>query len=982
MENRKRYLSLLLAVLLCLSLLPVNTLASDELPEDETAEAVEEAEVMPTAAAASVVDEPEAELSAEESLTAVDGETNVYSGTCGENVAWTLNTETGVLTISGTGDMRNYSLKYVSSPSSGSTAPWTGKEIKHVIIRTGVTSIGDYAFRGKDTLEDVTIPDSVTKIGSYAFQNCKMLSNVIFPEEIADIGSYAFAGCVSLTEISLGGNVESCYLGYGVFANCVGLEKITLKNGITYIPVSLFSGCTALEEVSMPDAVVRINHGAFEGCSRLSHITIPESVDIIESCAFAGCTNLEYITIPNTVSRIGADAFRSCAMSEFQIPDEATFENNPFGCCKNLERFIVSDNNPNYTAIDGVLFNKDASCLVAYPNAHGKSYTLPETVTRIGSYAFYGCSDLSGFIVKDGVTRIGERAFEGCSELSFIVIPQSLTQFDSEGGLTFCGSLDIYYFGSEADWDAIKNSWLVSSSEITLHYNSAGPEQSVHTIYSSSSNGKDRYFKFRENEEVEDLVLSTAATEYNPRLAHMLCVMARAAYDQPLVRSNLEEMGFFVENELISGTDYYEDYADDTTVAFSLAKKTLADGSTFVMITIRGTFNWSVTGDGIRNADIGIAALNGFGKHEGFQIDAEKIYSALRDLLGGIPTSDITYVITGHSQGAAAGNLLAVMLYDNGVPSSCVYDYNFACPNVACLLNPNDWNPGGAHNNIFNIGNVEDPVTYLPSNLVKIFIPRLSPLSTWGKFGRSYWFYPDVLNHNVAGHDMIFYDNELSAVNPLSSFVEYGQIAGERILRVIGVHCPVDVIVYDASGTPIAGVIDNEACYYNSSFGEVMIFVEGDEKWIYIPNDQNCEIRLSATDEGEMQYEVYDVNFTNEEVINEKTFESVVLTDGKEMVSYTDDSLTIPNVALYVVGDTGNAEAAVQENGTETAIPPGDIDGDGAATMSDAARLLRYLDGQNVRLIASSDVNGDGTIDSLDPAWLMQYLVGYNVTLH
>lgn len=866
---------------------------------------------MPTAAAASVGDEPEAELSAEEPLTTVDGETNVYSGTCGPDVTWIFDTETGELIISGLGEMTESPRVYVNS-----------QLIQTVTINEGVTSIVRDAFDGCASLETVTIADSVTYIGDTAFASCSSLKSIHLPEKLTTVSDQLFNHCTALTSITVPDSVVS--IGDLAFYECSSLEEIYIGKSVEKINGRAFIGCTALKNIIVAsgnqnfcdeDGVLfdyqRTALLNYPAGKQSSWYSIPSGVTIIGENAFSSCESLIRVTIPDGLKSIGASAFRKCT---------------------NLTRVVVPD---GVQVMDVGAFSGCSSL---------KNVSIPDSIEELGNDVFVECYSLEYISIPNGLTAISAGTFYGCTKLQSIEIPISIKNVGLRA-FYGCNSLaDVYYAGSEEDWKEISFTHPeYNTFNATIHYNSAGSEPSACIIYSSGDDGIDRYFKFRENEEVEDLVLATSSTSYNPRLAHMLCVMARAAYDQPLVRSNLEEMGFFIENELISGTDYYEDYADDTTVAFSLAKKTLADGSTFVMITIRGTFNWSVTGDGIRNADIGIAALNGFGKHEGFQIDAENIYNALSDFLGGIPTSDITYVITGHSQGAAAGNLLAVMLYDNGVPSSCVYDYNFACPNVACLLNPNDWNPSGAHNNIFNIGNVEDPVTYLPSNLVKMFIPRLSPLSTWGKFGRSYWFYPDVLNHNVAGHDMIYYDNELSAENPLSSFVEYGQIAGERILRVIGVHCPVDVIVYDASGTPIAGVIDNEACYYDSSFGEVMIFVDGDEKWIYIPNDQDYEIRLSATDEGEMQYEVYDVNFTNEEVINEKTFESVALTDGKEMSSTVGGAITTDDIRLVSMGENGMPITMIQTDGIETTF--GDVDGNETINAFDAALILRHVVG-------------------------------------
>ncbi len=111
------------------------------------------------------------------------------SGSCGTNVTYTYVSSTGTLTIQGSGAMSNYS-------SSG--APWYSysEDIKTVVIKDGVTSIGSYAFQYCSGLTSVTIGNSVTSIGSYAFQYCSGLTSVTIPNSVTSIGSYAFQYCI------------------------------------------------------------------------------------------------------------------------------------------------------------------------------------------------------------------------------------------------------------------------------------------------------------------------------------------------------------------------------------------------------------------------------------------------------------------------------------------------------------------------------------------------------------------------------------------------------------------------------------------------------------------------------------------------------------------------------------------------------------------------------------------------------------------
>ena len=285
-----------------------------------------------------------------------------------------------------------------------------------------------------------------------------------------------------------------------------------------------------------------------------------------------------------------------------------------------------------------------------------------------------------------------------------------------------------------------------------------------------NTDGNGHITKIKVKMPFEECVLSTASTEYNPELSYYLACLSRSIYASNNVVQSYKNLGFSDTREC------FEDSVSQHLSGYYVGSKTLVDGTKLVLITIRGSvgYEWN------NMLNMGEAIL-GFGKYEAFVEDAERIYDVLSDYLGGIKTSKVIYVITGHSQGAAAGNLLADLLYQSKVPISAVYDYNFACPDVACLINPNDWNPGGDHDNIFNIGNVEDPVTFLPGHLVE----NANVFTHWGKFGRSYWFMPDAYNHGVDGHDMGHYTYALSFRAPISAFFRYEQIPIATVKAVL-----------------------------------------------------------------------------------------------------------------------------------------------------------------------------------------------------
>ena len=166
---------------------------------------------------------------------------NIYdSGSCGENVTWTL-TADGTLTISGTGAMTDYTYD--------SRSPWYSCRtyIKRVVMQQGVTSIGDHAFWDCSGLTSVTIPDGVTSIGDYAFSDCSGLTSVTIPSSVTSIGDGAFSGCTALTAVTIPESVT--YINGEVFSNCVRLARVTIPKSVTEISSKAFYYCDSLTDV-------------------------------------------------------------------------------------------------------------------------------------------------------------------------------------------------------------------------------------------------------------------------------------------------------------------------------------------------------------------------------------------------------------------------------------------------------------------------------------------------------------------------------------------------------------------------------------------------------------------------------------------------------------------------------------------------------------------------------------------------------------
>ena len=283
-----------------------------------------------------------------------------------------------------------------------------------------VTSIGNSAFSYCTSLQSITIPDSVTSIGSRAFIGCRSLTSITLPDGVTSIGKEAFSGCTSLTGIWMNSNNPNYSSDdYGVLFN---------KN-----KTMLIAAPGAIVSYTIPDSVTSIGEGAFSGCTSLTSITLPEGVTSIGSYAFDDCTSLRSITIPDSVTSIGEGAFSGCT---------------------SLTGIWVNSNNPNYSSDDyGVLFNKNKTMLIAAPGAK-VSYTIPDGVTSIGSYAFYNCESLMSITIPDSVTSIGSYAFYICRSLTSITLPDSVTSIGSSA-FNNCIGLTSVYITDIAAWCGI-----------------------------------------------------------------------------------------------------------------------------------------------------------------------------------------------------------------------------------------------------------------------------------------------------------------------------------------------------------------------------------------------------------------------------------------------------------------------------------------------------------------------------------------------
>lgn len=417
--------------------------------------------------------------------------TIVDSGTCGENLTWTLDGE-GTLTISGTGEMEEFN--YYS-------APWSRNRdsIKTVVMENGVTTIGSCAFYDCSSLTSVTIPESVTSVGDFAFEDsssltsvtfagesqlttigkgafssCESLTDITIPRSVKAIGEGAFSGCSSLTDVSITDMNAWCRIDFGNYSatpmryaqnirlNGNKIASVTVPEGVTSLNAT-FYGFKDLIRVTLPKSLTDIGEGIFYNCSSLTNLTIPDGVTAIGDRACSGCTSLASVTIPASVTSIGDWAFEDCSgLTSVTIPEGVTtIGSGAFGSCCNLTAVTLP---AGLTKIGNSAFSSCGSLASvdlpknltvissgAFSSCGLTSVKIPDGVTAIGDRAFYWCRQLTDVSIPDGVATIGAAAFGDCYKLPSVTIPKSVTSI-GRGAFSGCDALADVSITDLAAW--------------------------------------------------------------------------------------------------------------------------------------------------------------------------------------------------------------------------------------------------------------------------------------------------------------------------------------------------------------------------------------------------------------------------------------------------------------------------------------------------------------------------------------------------
>lgn len=413
-----------------------------------------------------------------------------------------------------------------------------GGELEKIILPEGLKTLNWRSFYFVDSLKEINLPEGLEYIGSGAFIGASEITEICVPDSVKTIESHAFESCSSLKSVYFGSALEN--VADDIFYECSSLETIdvaddnkvlSVENNVLFnkdkTEIVKYPAKKADKEFTIPSTVKTINRQAFYRVEYLENLVIPEGVETLEEEAITGCSELKYIEIPDSVTSMDY-GFSNCPKLEGVFIGKNV--NNidmysSFRDCNSLVSIEVDEENSSYASVDGVLYNKDITTIIKFPKGLDMhTFELPLTVKEVNSSAFsdqegyyeeywdnneiyvddclleYDYQDKGNVVVKTGIRVIGSYAFWAEGNIWGISLPEDTRYIGSNAfssmymlqaiyipaGVKYIGTdafwasdmcWDIYYGGSELQWNRIENIEKADIPEnATIHFNSKGNE--------------------------------------------------------------------------------------------------------------------------------------------------------------------------------------------------------------------------------------------------------------------------------------------------------------------------------------------------------------------------------------------------------------------------------------------------------------------------------------------------------------------------
>lgn len=414
---------------------------------------------------------------------------------------------------------------------------WTNLET--INLPQNLKKINNRAFYGMNLLKGIDLPKTLEVIDDGVFYDCEKIESIVVPDSVTKIGFNAFASCNGLKSIHIGNGVEE--FETNLFFECSNLETIsvsngnkvfTVENGVLYnkdkTEIIKYPPKKVDTKYIMPSSVKTINRNAFYDVEYLENIVFSSVLEKIDDEAISFCKALKTVDIPDSVTYFGYNFMHCESLERAYIGKsvESIEFYSTFRDCHSLKSIRVSPDNANYSSKDGVLFNKDKTVLIIFPAGLSMdNYTIPRSVREIGSYvfsdqdnysdilyeegavyvddclvewenidgkgnicvkpgtriiadgAFWAESSIWGISLPDEVEIICSGAFHVCEILQALYIPAGVKYIGNDIFWANNMVYDIYYGGTEAQWNRIEN---IENADIpeytTIHFESQGNE--------------------------------------------------------------------------------------------------------------------------------------------------------------------------------------------------------------------------------------------------------------------------------------------------------------------------------------------------------------------------------------------------------------------------------------------------------------------------------------------------------------------------
>ena len=912
-----------------------------------------------------------------------------------------------------------------------------------VTLSEGITSIDEYAFRDCKYLTSVTLPKSLTSIGEKAFYKCEELTSVTLPDSLTSIGISAFDNCRALESIDIPAGVKS--IAASAFFNCEKLASVTLHEGLESIGSSTFRYCEALTSITLPESLKTIDSYAFADTG-LTTVTLPATASTLGDLVFsgkgltavnvaegnanycsadgilfskdmstlliypAGKTDTSDYTIPDSVTRINIGAFAGCdGILSVTIPaglEELTYRT--FETCYNLAAINVAEGNANYRSLDGVVFNKAMSKLVTYPIGKADaSYTIPDGVTELAESAFYCSANLTSVTVPAGITSIPNSCFQACKKLTTVHLPQSLNTVDYYA-FYVCNSLTtVYYEGTKEEWsnvtingednDKLKNAAVYYLGEPHEHsYDGTwSADAEYHWQQCSDINCPNKALSIKEKTAHSfEWVIDKEASTTKEGLQHEECSVCGYKRSENTVIHSYDGTWRY------DSTGHWQQCSDSSCADYYSSIKNKAAHSSFKWVIDREP---STSEEGLKHEECTVCGYKQsidtvISKLPLYAAEVEDVSLTLRT---GYTSSDIyalgdarlvkitntgnqdlsAYAVSVNLTGSGADNF---ELRLDATPGIIIVGDT----NTSWYIHPKTGLAAGTYTATIEFKDAGDMMSAPVTATVTLTVTE-HPFDTtkWEHDSRTHWNpCADAdcsVRGNEAAHDNAVVKDAKAATFDTDGYSgdKYCSVCGERVETGKATAALKYIRESKAFMTPAA--LSADICAND------LVFSSAEPEKYSVALWRVFDLTDTSLNTDSKQYPKDAKFVAGHKYAIEFKFTAVGSYVYDEMHSDYWSSFTLNgeetklSAAVSVGGSTNRCVELTATDGTELPeVLPGDLNGDGKIDVADLIRLKKYIAGDSVELKTSGDLNDDGDINIADLIRLKKYIAGDSVTLH